>query len=55
MLVGVVALSVQWSLDARVFTREEVAAHIVNLAWNGLSGLEAQPRLSFEGRVKHER
>ena len=55
MLVGMVALTGQWWLDARVFTREEVAAHIVNLAWNGLSGLEAQPRLSFEGRVKHER
>ena len=55
MLVGLVALTGQWWLDARTFTREEVAAHIVNLAWNGLSGLEAKPRLSFEGRIKNER
>ena len=55
MLVGMVALTGQWWLDARSFTREDVAAHIVNLAWNGLSGLEAKPRLSFEGRVKNER
>jgi hypothetical protein len=54
MLVGMVALTGQWWLDARLFTREEVAAHLVNLAWNGLSGLEAEPHLSFEGRVKNE-
>jgi hypothetical protein len=29
-----------------------VAAHLVNLAWNGLSGLEAKPELrgSADGR-----
>ena len=55
MLVGMVALTGQWWLDARSFTREEVAAHIVNLAWNGLSDLETKPRLSFEGRRKNDR
>ena len=55
MLVGMVALTGQWWLDARTFTREDVAAHIVNLAWNGLSGLESRPRLSFESRIKNER
>jgi AcrR family transcriptional regulator len=44
-LVGMVALSGQWWLDARKPKREIVAAHLVNLAWNGLSGLEAKPNL----------
>jgi AcrR family transcriptional regulator len=43
MLVGMVALTGQWWLDARTPKREEVAAHLVNLAWNGLSGLEINP------------
>lgn len=38
-LVGQVALVGQWWLDDRVLGRDEVAAHLVNLAWNGLSGL----------------
>ena len=45
MLVGMVALTGQWWLDAQSPTKDEVAAHMVNLAWNGLSGLEHQPRL----------
>ncbi len=45
MLVGMVALTGQWWLDARRPRKPEVAAHLVNLAWNGLSGLEAKPRL----------
>jgi len=45
MLVGMVALTGQWWLDARKPDKAEVAAHLVNLAWNGLSGLEATPRL----------
>jgi AcrR family transcriptional regulator len=45
MLVGMVALTGQWWLDARKPKREEVAAHLVNLAWNGLSDLEKKPRL----------
>ncbi|HYP44732.1 MAG TPA: TetR/AcrR family transcriptional regulator, partial [Propionibacteriaceae bacterium] len=45
MLVGMVAMTGQWWLDARRPKRPEVAAHLVNLAWNGLSGLEARPRL----------
>ncbi|MGW4639167.1 TetR family transcriptional regulator [Sphaerisporangium sp. NPDC004334] len=46
MLVGMVALTGQWWLDARKPDREEVAAHLVNLAWNGLTGLEAHPALT---------
>ena len=45
MLVGMVALTGQWWLGARRPKKSEVAAHVVNLAWNGLSDLEAKPRL----------
>ncbi|MEO5875068.1 MAG: TetR/AcrR family transcriptional regulator [Streptosporangiaceae bacterium] len=45
MLVGMVAMTGQWWLEVRKPKREEVAAHLVNLAWNGLSGLEAKPLL----------
>ncbi|RJK98379.1 TetR/AcrR family transcriptional regulator [Vallicoccus soli] len=45
MLVGMVALTGQWWLDERRPGKEEVAAHLVNLAWNGLTRLEHQPRL----------
>jgi AcrR family transcriptional regulator len=48
MLVGMVALAGQWWLDARSPKRTEVAAHVVNLAWNGLRGLERRPSLSTD-------
>ncbi|WP_395104422.1 TetR/AcrR family transcriptional regulator [Actinomadura sp. SCN-SB] len=54
MLVGMVALTGQWWLDARRPKREEVAAHLVNLAWNGLSGLEARPSLDPKRRRKEQ-
>ncbi|HEU0086620.1 MAG TPA: TetR/AcrR family transcriptional regulator [Pseudonocardiaceae bacterium] len=44
-LVGMVALTGQWWLEEREPAKEEVAAHLVNLAWNGLSHLEHNPRL----------
>jgi AcrR family transcriptional regulator len=44
-LVGSVALVGQWWLDARDLDRDDVAAHLVNLAWNGLSSLETDPGL----------
>jgi AcrR family transcriptional regulator len=44
MLVGMVALTGTWWLEERKPEREEVAAHLVNLAWNGLAHLEARPR-----------
>ena len=40
-----VALTGQWWLDVRKPKKAEVAAHLVNLAWHGLDGLEAKPRL----------
>jgi AcrR family transcriptional regulator len=50
MLVGMVALTGQWWLDVRSPEKDEVAAHLVNLAWNGLSGLEERPRLRARRR-----
>ncbi len=44
-LVGMVALTGQWWLDVRKPKKAEVAAHLVNLAWHGLDGLEPKPRL----------
>jgi len=46
MLVGMVALTGQWWLDVGKPSREEVAAHLVNLGWNGLRGLEVKPSLT---------
>ncbi|QNF95904.1 TetR/AcrR family transcriptional regulator [Janibacter sp. YB324] len=40
MLVGLVSLTGQWWLETRTPPKEVVAAHMVNLAWNGLSGLD---------------
>ena len=45
MLVGIVAMPAQWWLENRSMSKEEVAAHMVNLAWNGLRGMKARPRL----------
>jgi AcrR family transcriptional regulator len=45
MLVGMVALTGQWWLDVRKPKKADVAAHMVNLAWNGLSALEVKPTL----------
>lgn len=42
-LVGMVALVGQWWLDAGRPKKDVVAAHLVNLAWNGLKGLEVDP------------
>ncbi|HYO61879.1 MAG TPA: TetR/AcrR family transcriptional regulator [Actinomycetota bacterium] len=49
-LVGMVALVGQWWLDAGRPKKDVVASHLVNLAWNGLGGLEVKPRLKGEGK-----
>jgi AcrR family transcriptional regulator len=46
-LVGMVALTGRWWLEVRKPRKEMVAAHLVNLAWNGLSNLEAKPELGM--------
>lgn len=44
-LVGMVAQTAQWWLDVRQPDKETVAAHIVNLCWNGLIRMEKDPEL----------
>jgi AcrR family transcriptional regulator len=44
-LVGMVGLVGRWWLDVRKPRKATVAAHMVNLAWNGLSHLEPKPVL----------
>lgn len=44
-LVGMVASAGQSWLDLRQPPKEELAAQLVNLIWNGLSGLQHSPRL----------
>jgi AcrR family transcriptional regulator len=44
-LVGMVAFTGQWWLEVGKPRREDVAAHLVNLVWNGLSHLENRPEL----------
>jgi AcrR family transcriptional regulator len=45
MLVGMAGTTGQWWLDERKPSKEQVAAHLVNLAWHGLAGLEKKPVL----------
>jgi AcrR family transcriptional regulator len=55
MLVGMVGTTGQWWLDVRQPGKREVAAHLVNLAWYGLSGIRAEPTLRTEpGREADE-
>ncbi|SHL98072.1 TetR/AcrR family transcriptional regulator [Actinacidiphila paucisporea] len=44
-LVGMVALTGQWWVDTQHPDKADVVAHLVNLSWNGLSGLDPKPRL----------
>ena len=50
-LVGMVALVGQWWLDTRSPDKYEVAAHLVNLAYNGLAHLDPAPGLLEGVRV----
>lgn len=53
MLVGQVALAGQHWAEVREPAKNVVAAHLVNLAWNGLSALEREPAMP-EPRVPRE-
>lgn len=44
MLVGMVAFTGQWWLDARKPRLEQVAANLIDLAWNGLAQLDDRPK-----------
>lgn len=48
MLVGLTVYTGQYWADRRKLSKEQLAALIVNLAWNGLSRMEAKPTLRFE-------
>ena len=50
MLVGAVAFVGEWWLDHRSMPREQVAAHVVNLLYNGLHHLEPRPVARSLGR-----
>jgi hypothetical protein len=52
MLVGMVAVTGQWWLDARKPKVEVVAAHLLNLAWNGLSQLDRSPSISAQAATR---
>ena len=52
-LVGMVALTGQWWLETRKPSKDEVAANLVNLAWNGLAGLEVKPELKISRKTKN--
>jgi len=45
-LVGLVAMAGQTWLETRTPSKDVLAAQLVNLAWNGLSGLERSPALA---------
>jgi len=44
-VMGLIANVGQWWLETGAPDRQVVAAHIVNIVWNGLEGLEASPML----------
>jgi AcrR family transcriptional regulator len=44
MMVGMVAFTGQWWLDARKPKLEQVASNLIDLAWYGLSQLDAQAK-----------
>lgn len=47
-LVGMVSTTATWWLDERIPAKEVVAAHLVNVCWNGLTNLESNPQLRSE-------
>ncbi len=46
MLVGMVALTGEWWAEVRKPSKEIVITQVVNMAWNGVSGLEKDPHLA---------
>ena len=53
MLVGLIAQVGQWWLDDRRMKKDEVAAHVVNLIWNGQRGLSPRPTLRVRAGEEH--
>ncbi|MDR1441162.1 MAG: TetR/AcrR family transcriptional regulator [Bifidobacteriaceae bacterium] len=46
MLVGMIAFTGQWWLEAKEPDKATVAAHLTNLGWNGLRGMQRTPVLT---------
>ncbi len=55
MLVGMVVYTGQYWAAHHQASKEKLAADIVNLAWNGLSRMSADPHLQFEGAEAQKR
>lgn len=51
MLVGMVALTGEWWADVRKPSKEQVITQVVNMAWNGVSGLEKDPAVVTRRRA----
>ena len=51
MLVGMVALTGEWWAQVRRPSKEQVITQVVNMAWNGVSGLERDPVLVTRDRL----
>ncbi|NEG97048.1 TetR family transcriptional regulator [Bifidobacterium sp. SMB2] len=49
MLVGMMVFTGQYWATHRKLGKDQLAAYIVNLAWNGLSSIEAKPTLRYVG------
>ena len=47
-LTGMVSMTGQWWLDNPQLSKQEVATHLVNLAWNGMHNLGKEFHLSDE-------
>ena len=50
MLAGAVGTMGQIWANDKAPEKEVLAAHLVNLMWNGLRGLEHEPTLELSGR-----
>lgn len=50
-VIGLIANVGQWWLETGLGNRELVAAHLVNIVWNGIAGLEAVPAALAEPRA----
>ena len=55
MLVGMTVFTGQYWADLGKVSKEQLAAYIVNLAWNGLSRMDAKPELQFESDAARNR
>jgi AcrR family transcriptional regulator len=55
MLVGMTVFTGQYWADRGRVSKEQLAAYIVNLAWNGLSRMDAKPELRFESEAARNR